>query len=254
MNATICIFVMIIAPQIRSTLPGSVNSLTNITAYPLSISQNLLRLQQTIPGDVRIVAVSKTKPASAIVEAYEAGQRIFGENKARELVLKHAQLPPDIEWQFIGHLQSNKIKYIAAFISLIHSIDSLKLLGEVNREAMKNKRTIDCLLQFHIATEETKFGLSPIEACQLLESDEYGTMKNIRITGVMGMGSFTEDKSLTRKEFRTLVEYFRELKSAYFMDEAFFREISMGMSGDYQIALEEGSTMIRIGTTIFGNR
>ena len=188
------------------------------------------------------------------MEAYDAGQRIFGENKVQEIVEKHALLPPDITWHFIGHLQTNKVKYIAPFISLIHSIDSLKLLTEVNREALKNNRIIECLLEFHIATEETKFGLNYPEAISILKSDVYKQLENIRITGLMGMSSFSEDFALVRNEFRTLHTHFISLKNRYFSQTESFRHISMGMSGDYQIAIEEGSTLIRLGTIIFGDR
>jgi PLP dependent protein len=218
----------------------------------LSIAENIRSLKKSVPEDVRIVAVSKMQPVSAIMEAYHAGLRVFGENKARELLSKQSQLPRDIEWHFIGHLQRNKVKYLASCVSLIHSIDSISLLGEVNKEAMKHNRVIDCLLQFHIATEETKFGLDIEEAKVLLKSESYGTMNNIRITGVMGMGSFSSDPDLVRREFKSLHGYFLALKSLYFNDVDTFSMISMGMSGDFMIAIEEGSTMVRIGTAIFG--
>ena len=220
----------------------------------MNIGESIRRLQLSIPEHVKIVAVSKTKPVSAIMQAYTAGQRIFGENKVQELVMKHSQLPSDSEWHFIGHLQTNKVKYISPFIGLIHSIDSLNLLNEVNKEALKNNRIIDCLLQFYIATEETKFGLNLEEAKWVLDSELYKNMNNIRITGVMGMSSFTEDKEVIRKEFKALECHYLLLKSQYFKKADYFRELSMGMSGDYLIAIEEGSTMIRIGTTIFGSR
>ena len=207
-----------------------------------------------MPARVKIVAVSKTHTVAAIRQAYDAGQRIFGENRVQELETKRTQLPLDIQWHFIGHLQSNKVRYIAPFISLIHSIDSLSLLSEVNREAMKNNRVIDCLLEFYIATEESKFGFDLAEVTGLLESDKYSAMKNIRITGVMGMGSFTDDTSLTKKEFRTLAGYYQHLKTTRFAEDPAFSELSMGMSGDYPIAIEAGSTMVRIGSAIFGSR
>ena len=188
------------------------------------------------------------------MECYEAGQRVFGENKVQELVTKQAQLPPDIQWHFIGHLQTNKVKYVAPFISLIHSIDSLRLLYEVDRESHKHNRIIDCLLQFYIATEQTKFGLDIEEAKSLLESQAYSNMNHVRLVGVMGMGSFTNDADVTRREFKNLNRCFHLLKSRYFEHTASFRELSMGMSDDYRIAIEEGSTMIRVGTTIFGHR
>ena len=220
----------------------------------MNIAESIRSLQLSIPGHVSIVAVSKTKPVAAIMQAYVAGQRIFGENKVQELVLKHSQLPSDVEWHFIGHLQTNKVKYISPFIRLIHSIDSLNLLIEVDKEALKNNRITSCLLQFHIATEDTKFGLSLEEAELILGSEHYKNMQNVRITGVMGMSSFTEDMEIVRKEFKTLKGYFLILKSRYFDHADSFRELSMGMSGDYLIAIEEGSTMVRIGTSIFGNR
>jgi PLP dependent protein len=220
----------------------------------LSIAANIVSLKESIPGHVRIVAVSKMHPVGALWEAYEAGQRAFGENKAQELVAKQAQLPSDIEWHFIGHLQTNKVKFLASFISLIHSIDSINLLGEVNKEAIKHHRIIDCLLQFHIATEETKFGMDLKEARELLDSDRFQTMKNIRIIGVMGMSSFSDDLAMVRREFKSLHECFVTLKAFYFKHQDDFNVISMGMSGDYTIAIEEGSTMVRIGTSIFGTR
>jgi pyridoxal phosphate enzyme (YggS family) len=201
-----------------------------------------------------LIAVSKTKPVSALLEAYDAGQRHFGENKVQEMVDKHLKLPKDIQWHLIGHLQTNKVKYIAPFVALIHSVDSMKLLQEINKQGEKNKRVIDCLLQFHIAQEETKFGLSLQEGIDLLESDLYRSMHNVRIRGVMGMASFTEEEFLIRSEFMALRQIYDELKNTYFMQENCFSEISMGMSGDYLIAIEEGSTMVRVGSSIFGSR
>jgi len=221
---------------------------------PLSIADNLKLLKCSLPESVCMVAVSKQQPVEAIMEAYHAGQRVFGENKAQELVIKRTQLPNDIEWHFIGHLQSNKVKEIAPFITLIHSIDSLSLLQEVNRQAFKNNRVIDCLLQFYIATEESKFGLEASEAMNILSCDPYKHLNNVRITGVMGMSSFTENTDLVRQEFHTLFNVFQQLRSTFFQDMPSFRYISMGMSGDYPIAIGEGSNMIRIGTTIFGDR
>ena len=220
----------------------------------VNIPESINWLKKTIPYHVGIVAVSKTKPVSAIMEAYAAGQRLFGENKVQELVMKQAQLPSDIEWHFIGHLQTNKVRYIAPFIGLIQSMDSLKLLDEINREAIKNNRIIDCLLQFHIASEDTKYGLNITEAEGILESELYPQLKNIRIAGVMGMASFSDDHMLVRREFKSLHDNFMCLKSNYFSQADFFRHISMGMSGDYMIAIEEGSTLIRPGTIIFGDR
>ena len=194
------------------------------------------------------------QPVAAIREAFLAGQRSFGENKVQEIVVKHSQLPSDIEWHFIGHLQTNKVKFLAPFIALIHSIDGIQLLREVNKEALKNNRVIDCLVQFHIASEETKFGLDIEEAKDLLGSDGFQLMKNIRIVGIMGMSSFSPDTDLVRMEFKKLHGYFQMLKSLFFKHDDAFKVISMGMSGDYTIAIEEGSTMVRIGTAIFGGR
>ncbi len=216
------------------------------------IPERIKMLQHSIPENIQVVAVSKMQPVPAILEAYRAGQRMFGENKARELALKHSQLPPDIEWHFIGHLQTNKVKYIAPCVHLIHSVDSLALLREINKEALKNNRVIDCLLQFHIATEETKFGMDLAEGKSLLQSAGYREMKNTRITGIMGMASFSDDTDIVRREFRCLREYFDMLKTLCFIDDDAFRIISMGMSGDYKIAIEEGSNLVRIGTAIFG--
>ena len=218
------------------------------------IASKITTLKDNLPNDVTLVAVSKTKPIAAITEAYEAGQRIFGENKAQELQEKYEALPKDIVWHFIGHLQTNKVKYIAPFVDLIHSIDSEKLLKEVDKEAKKNNRIIPCLLQFHIAEEETKFGFSFEEAKELLESDNFLQYQNIQLVGVMGMASFTEDEELIRSEFQTLHDYFQVIKSHYFKFNTDFKEISMGMSGDYQLAIEHGSTLIRLGSTIFGSR
>ena len=203
---------------------------------------------------VRLIAVSKTKPVEDLQEAYDAGQRLFGENKALEMRDKHAVLPEDIEWHFIGHLQTNKVKYIAAYVRMIHSIDSLTVLEAVEKEARKHDRVIDCLLQFHIATEETKFGLDMEEAHELLESAEYAAMEHVRIVGVMGMATNTQDRDLVRREFRTLREYKEQLAEQYFKGKDYFKEISMGMSHDYDIAMEEGSTMVRVGSSIFGAR
>ncbi|MFZ1581708.1 MAG: YggS family pyridoxal phosphate-dependent enzyme [Saprospiraceae bacterium] len=203
---------------------------------------------------VKLVAVSKTKPISAIQELYAAGQRIFGENRVQEMTEKYNQLPKDIEWHLIGHLQKNKVKYIAPFVSMIHSIDSFELLEIVDLQAKINHRIIPVLLQFHIATEETKFGLSLTEAVDLMQMNIKDTLSNIKICGVMGMASFTEDLDLIRSEFHTLKNIFDNLKEKYFSDDLSFTEISMGMSGDFKIAIEEGSTMVRVGSAIFGKR
>lgn len=218
------------------------------------IKENLERINLSIPSHVTLVAVSKTKPLSALQEVYDAGQRIFGENKVQEMTDKFEQLPKDIQWHLIGHLQTNKVKYIAPYVSLIHSVDSLKLLSEINKEAKKNNRIIDCLLQFHIAEEETKFGLSLEEAKEILESREFVEMQNISIVGIMGMASFTDNNEIVRHEFRVLESYFQILKSHFFKYNPDFKEISMGMSGDYGIAIEEGSTLVRVGSSIFGSR
>jgi pyridoxal phosphate enzyme (YggS family) len=218
------------------------------------ISEHLHEIIHTLPEHVTLIAVSKTKPVSDILEAYNAGQRHFGENKVQEMMDKYPQLPKDIHWHLIGHLQTNKVKYIAPFVSLIHSVDSLKLLKEINKQAEKNNRVIDCLLQFHIATEETKFGLDLEEASDLLDSNDLRNLHNIRIVGVMGMASFTDDEEQVRKEFRHLRSIFDKLKNTRFPHENSFSVISMGMSGDYQLAIEEGSTMVRVGSSIFGSR
>ena len=220
----------------------------------MSVAENLNKIKSTLPAGVRLVAVSKTKPESDIMEAYNAGHRIFGENHAQEMKQKHADLPADIEWHFIGHLQTNKIKYIVDYVKLIHSIDSASLLQAVNKEAAKHGVVVDCLLQFFIATEETKFGMNLDEARQLLESDEFKAMQNVRICGVMGIGSLTDDKDQTNREFAHLKQIFDTLKTDYFAANDEFKEISMGMSGDYQLAIAHGSTMVRVGSSIFGQR
>jgi pyridoxal phosphate enzyme (YggS family) len=201
-----------------------------------------------------LVAVSKTFPPEAVRQAYDTGCRDFGENRVQELLEKQPVLPNDIRWHLIGHLQTNKVRYIAPFIAMIHSVDSLRLLEEINKQAAKCGRVIDCLLQFHIASEETKFGLNREEATELLFSESFKSMTNVRICGVMGMATFTNDEQRVRQEFRALYGIFGWLKSAYFDDQSAFREISMGMSGDWEIALEEGSTMVRVGSLIFGER
>jgi len=220
----------------------------------MGIAENIDHIKASLPRGVTLVAVSKTKPAESLMEAYSQGQRLFGENKVQEMSAKHELLPKDIEWHFIGHLQTNKIKYLASFVSMIHAVDSLKLLKAINSEAMKFNRLIQCLLQFHIADEETKFGLSMHDARELLESHDFRFLKNVKIAGVMGMATFTDDENQVRKEFSNLKSYFDQLKIDYFAEQNDFKEISMGMSDDYQIAIEEGSTMVRIGSTIFGER
>lgn len=218
------------------------------------IKERLTEIKDQLPEYVTLVAVSKTKPAEMVLEAYEAGQRVFGENRAQELAEKHEQLPKDIEWHMIGHLQRNKVKVIAPFVNFIHGIDSSRLLKEVNKQAKNNGRTIDVLLQFHIAQESSKFGFSMEEAEDLLQSELFQSLDHIQIKGVMGMATFTSDSRQVREEFRQLKTYFDQLKSTYFKADPHFKEISMGMSGDYEIALAEGSTMIRIGSSIFGSR
>ena len=219
----------------------------------MSIKERLLNIKSTLPEHVTLVAVSKTKPISDLMEAYNAGQRIFGENKIQEMVDKQEQLPKDIEWHMIGHLQSNKVKYMASFVHLIHGVDSLKTLKEINKQALKNNRIINCLLQLKIAKEDTKFGFSYNEVEKLLSSEEFKNLSNIKIKGLMGMASFVENDTIIREEFKTLNNFFNILKkeeSANFTPTI----ISMGMSGDYKIAIEEGSTMIRVGSSIFGTR
>jgi pyridoxal phosphate enzyme (YggS family) len=220
----------------------------------MSISDNLLKIKESIPEHVALVAVSKTMPASVVHEAYEAGHRLFGENKVQELSAKHPRLPSDIQWHFIGHLQTNKVKYIAPFVHMIESVDSLKLLIEINRQSAKSGRIINCLLQFHIAEEESKFGLNRKEAALMLGDPAMSELNSINIAGVMGMATFTDDMEHVRQEFRNLRNIFDWLKSTYFSDHAAFREISMGMSGDYPVAIEEGATIVRIGSLIFGER
>lgn len=220
----------------------------------MEIAKNLLEIKKGLPRGVQLVAVSKTKPNAAILEAYEAGQRIFGENKVQELAQKYEELPKDIEWHFIGHLQTNKVKYMAPFVSLIHGVDSLKLLKTINKEALKNNRIIRCLLQFHIAEETTKFGLSEAEGLEMLEAGEVQKLQNVELAGVMGMATYTDNENQIRKEFRVLHHIFSVLKNTYFAETGSFREISMGMSDDFPIAIDEGSTMIRVGSKIFGER
>ncbi len=211
-------------------------------------------IRASLPAGVRLVAVSKFKPAEDISALYQHGQRVFGENHAQEMKAKHEVLPQDIEWHFIGHLQTNKIKYIAPYVALIHSIDSYDLLKEVNKHAVKNNRVIPCLLQFHIADEETKFGFTLEECKAMLGHSDFQELKNVEIHGVMGMATFTDNQEKVRGEFQHLHQIFQELKTTYFAQKPNFREISMGMSEDYPIAVEEGSTLVRIGSAIFGPR
>ena len=219
-----------------------------------NIADNLQKIKDSLPKTVTLVAVSKTKPISDLQEAYESGQRVFGENKIQELREKEPALPKDIEWHMIGHMQSNKVKYIAPYISLIHGVESFKLIEEINKQALKNERIIKVLLQFHIAKESTKFGLQLKEAKEILNSNAFKQLKNIEVSGVMGMASFVDNELQIREEFTMLKSIFEELKSDYFSATNSFNIISMGMSGDYSIAIEEGSTMIRVGSSIFGTR
>ena len=220
----------------------------------MTIENNLNKIKASLPDGVKLVAVSKTKSNEAIMEAYRTGQRIFGENKVQELVRKWESLPKDIEWHFIGHLQSNKVRMIAPFVAMIHSVDSLKILKTIYDEAKHAGRVIPCLLQFHIASEESKFGFSYEEAVQLLTTLKTSDIENVIISGVMGMATFTDDVELIKKEFSTLHEIFQNLKDVFFRGNDNFREISMGMSHDYLYAVENGSTMVRVGSTIFGER
>jgi pyridoxal phosphate enzyme (YggS family) len=221
----------------------------------MSIADNIKALKrETDLNNVTLVAVSKTKPLEDLQEAYDAGQRVFGENQVQELVDKYEALPKDIAWHLIGHLQTNKVKYIAPFITLIHSVDSLKLAQEINKQALKNNRVIDCLLQIYIADEETKYGLSFDEAIELLRSDEFQELKNIRVRGLMGIATNTDNQKQLKDEFYELDTFFDGVKQSFFRKEDSFDELSMGMSGDYRLAMEMGSTMVRLGSTIFGKR
>jgi len=220
----------------------------------MDIALNIKRLRDEVPEHVKIVAISKTHPVSDIMIAYQAGHKIFGENRAQELLSKKDLLPQDIEWHFVGHLQTNKVKMVVPNVKLIHSVDSFKLLNAINKEAAKLNLSVECLLQFHIAREETKSGFTFEEALRMLNSQEIKEMNNVIIRGVMGMATFTDDMKVVRNEFRTLRKYFNILKDRYFIDNKYFTEISMGMSGDYRIAIEEGSTIVRVGTLIFGER
>lgn len=221
----------------------------------MSIADNLIKYKSELdPLSVKLIAVSKYQEADAVLEAYHAGQKIFGENIVQELVEKQAQLPQDIEWHLIGHLQTNKVKYIAPFISLIQSVDSLKLLIEINKQAAKNKRVIDCLLQIYIADEDTKFGLGFDEVIELLRDEEFAALQNVRIVGLMGIASNNAIEKQTRDEFNELKTLFDGIKVSFFRKDDNFKEVSMGMSGDYKLAIEQGSTMVRIGSNIFGKR
>ncbi len=220
----------------------------------MGVIEQLNKVKSQLPGHVTLVAVSKTKPDDMIMEAYYAGHRDFGENKVQDLTEKQERLPDDIRWHMIGHLQSNKVKYLAPFVHMIHGVDSMKLLRIINMEALKNERIIDCLLQLHIAGEDTKFGLSDEEMFQMVQSDEFGELINIRIRGIMGMATYTENSEQIRKEFRHLTRIFEELKTSVFDVNDYFDQRSFGMSADYLLAVEEGSNMVRIGSLIFGSR
>jgi PLP dependent protein len=223
------------------------------------IKENLLKIKSTLPENVTLVAVSKTKPISDLMEAYDAGQRIFGENKIQEMTEKWEAMPKDIQWHMIGHVQTNKVKYMAEYVSLIHGVDSLKLLEEINKQAKKNKRVIDCLLQMHIAEEETKFGLDEKELDEILlslkerDQNDKNEMQNIKIVGLMGMATFTDNQNQIKKEFQHLKTIFDKLQSLK-TEHCQLNTLSIGMSGDYQLAIEYGSTMVRIGSSIFGTR
>ena len=219
----------------------------------MSIKENLLEIKSTLPEHVTLVAVSKTKPVSDLMEAYEAGQRIFGENKIQEMAEKFEEMPKDIQWHMIGHVQTNKVKFMAPFVSLIHGVDSLKLLKEINKEALKNNRVIDCLLQMHIAEEETKFGLDDAELDEILKEIQNDKFQNIKIIGLMGMATFTENQDQIKKEFLHLKAIFDAHKGLN-TKNCQLTTLSMGMSGDYQLAIDSGSTMVRIGSSIFGTR
>ncbi|MCR5313765.1 MAG: YggS family pyridoxal phosphate-dependent enzyme [Bacteroidaceae bacterium] len=218
------------------------------------ISQNLNKVRSSLKDGVELVAVSKYHPVSELLEAYNAGQRIFGESHVQELVAKYDALPKDIEWHFIGHLQTNKVKYITPFISLIHAVDSMKLLKEINKQALKNGRVVNCLLQLHVAQEETKFGFTPQELVDVLAAGEWKDMTGIHIVGVMCMATNTDDDDQIHREFRLAYDTFCNVKKEFFADDDSFKELSMGMSGDYMIAQYEHSTMVRVGSMIFGNR
>ena len=220
----------------------------------MSITENLRQVLADLPQGVRLVAVSKFHPKEAILEAYEAGQRIFGESKVQEMSLKHEALPKDIQWHFIGHLQTNKVKYIAPYVALIHGIDSFRLLAEVEKQGAKAGRTIDVLLQIHIAQEETKFGFSPDECRQMLAEGEWKTLPHARICGLMGMATNTDNMEQVRDEFARLAALFKEVKGEWFAEAPWFKELSMGMSHDYPEAIRAGSTLVRVGSKIFGER
>lgn len=220
----------------------------------MSVAENLKQVLAELPKGVRLVAVSKFHPNEAIEEAYQAGQRIFGESKVQEMTAKYESLPKDIEWHFIGHLQTNKIKYMISYVSMIHGVDSFKLLNEINKQAAKSGRIVNCLLQIHVAQEETKFGFTPQECDEMLQSEEWEALHNICICGLMGMASNTDDSKQIKEEFCLLNNTFKKIKQNWFHDSTDFCELSMGMSHDYRLAIEAGSTMVRVGSKIFGER
>jgi pyridoxal phosphate enzyme (YggS family) len=220
----------------------------------VSISKNIKEIKTHLPAHVQLVCVSKFNPNNSIIDAYECGERVFGESKVQELCEKYETLTKDISWHFIGHLQSNKIKYIVPFVKLIHGVDSFKLLQEINKQAEKQDKIVNCLLQVHIAKEETKFGFSAEELIQVLDAAEWKTLKNVKVCGLMGMATFTDNTMQIRSEFKTLKSIFDQIKLTYFLSEDSFSILSMGMSDDYTIAIEEGSTMVRVGSSIFGSR
>lgn len=220
----------------------------------MSICDNLNKIKQLLPKNVTLVAVSKTHPVELIMEAYNAGQRVFGENKVQEMLSKYEVMPKDIEWHLIGHLQTNKVKYAVPFVKLIHSVDSLKLLKVIDREAAAVNRVVDCLFQVHVAREETKFGFLEQELIDLLQLGEFNKLQNVRMTGIMGMASLTEDMNQVRAEFKSLNVLFNKVKSSYYSNCDWFNTLSMGMSHDFNIAVEEGSSMVRVGSSIFGQR
>lgn len=220
----------------------------------MSIAENIKRVRSELPENVRLVAVSKFHPKEAIEEAYSTGQRLFGESKVQEMTAKYESLPKDIEWHFIGHLQTNKIKYIVPYVALIHGVDSYKLLAEINKQAAKADRTVNCLLQLHVAQEETKFGFSFDECREMLAAGAWKELRNVQLCGLMGMASNTDDIEQIKSEFCSLSNFFREVKATWFADDEAFRELSMGMSHDYHEAIAAGSTLVRIGSDIFGER
>lgn len=220
----------------------------------MNIAKNLAELRRAVPNHVKIIAVSKTKPVHLLQAAYEAGQKAFGENYVQELVEKHTELPSDVEWHFIGHLQTNKVKNIAPFVSYIHAVDSEKLLREIDKQAEKNGRIIHCLLQFHIADEESKYGFQLDTYFDVIRAIPFEELKNVKICGVMGMASFVQNQLQIENEFSTLRDIFHHLKNEIFSQNEDFKELSMGMSGDWPLAVDKGSTMIRIGSSLFGNR